>query len=84
MLELRKKIKILGMDVDAVDVPITRANETTSEYELEDGSILRVKNVANSFLRLEGQFNPDGTPIYLVQGGPVVTVVGSAKEVKPQ
>ncbi len=74
---------MLGREIDVADVPITRATEFFNEYELEDGSILKVKNVATAFLRVENQFSPDGKPIYVVLTGPVVNVV-SSKLVAPE
>ena len=68
---------ILGKEMEVADVPIAEMRETFNEYSLEDGSILRVRNVATSILRLEGQFNPDGTPIYLILTTPAVTVTTS-------
>jgi hypothetical protein len=76
MPELKRKIPLFGKEVDVADVPITRATENFSEYELEDGSMLRVKSVVTSILRVEGQFNPvDGSPVYLVLTNPVTTVL---------
>jgi hypothetical protein len=75
MPETKKTMNIFGKDVAVADVPILSAKEGINEYTLEDGSVLRVKNVANSFVRIEGQTLPDGSPVYLVFGGPVITVV---------
>ena len=77
MAEQKRKMDILGAQMDVVDVPYSRADEKLSEYTLEDGSVLRVRNVATSILRIEGQFSPDGRPIYLVLTTPAVTVVSS-------
>jgi hypothetical protein len=77
MPDKKRKMPVFGMDVDVVDVPITKAVEHFNEYELEDGSALRVKSVATSIIRVEGQFTPDGKPVYIVLTGPVVSVVSS-------
>lgn len=79
MAEIKKSIKLLGFDVTVTDVPITMANENFAEYDLEDGSKIRVKFVASSFLRVEGQYALDGKPVYLVFSAPAVNVL-SAKE----
>ena len=78
MPELKRYIKVFGTDTLVADVPITRAEERFNEYELEDGSLLRVKNVPHSILRVEGQFNSDGKPVYLVLTSPVVAVIHSS------
>ena len=79
MPEIKKRMKLLGFDVAVSDVPINTANEHFAEYELEDGSRIKVKFVASSFLRVEGQYAPDGKPVYLVFSAPAVNVL-SAKE----
>jgi len=58
-------------------VPIKTATEFFNQYELEDGSVLMVKSVATSILRLEGQYTPDGKPIYIVLTSPAVNVAKS-------
>jgi hypothetical protein len=83
MPELKKTIPLFGRDVAVADVPIQKAAECFNEYELEDGSVLKVKTVAMSIMRVEGQFTPDGSPIYLVNINPAVIVV-SSKIVAPQ
>jgi hypothetical protein len=78
MAEQNKKLRLAGREVDVVDVPIKSATEAFVDYELEDGSKLRVKSVLTSALRLEGQNNlADGNPIYIVQTMPVVSVVSA-------
>ncbi|MGD0694532.1 MAG: hypothetical protein ABSB82_06720 [Terriglobia bacterium] len=79
MPEHKKKLPLFGHEVEVADVPIKKASEYFNEYELEDGSVLRVKSVATSILRIEGQFTPepDSKPIYIVLTGPVVRVVSS-------
>ncbi len=78
MPELKRTIKVFGVDTPVTDVPVSKTlSEHFSEYELEDGSVLRIKNVPNSILRVDGQFNADGRPVYLVYMTPVVSVISS-------
>lgn len=77
MPETKKTIKLLGFDIKVIDVPIKSANEFFAEYELEDGSKVRVKFVASSFLRAEGEYGPDDKPVYLVFSSPAVNVLSS-------
>ena len=64
MPEQKKKLDVFGTQTDVADVPIKRATEFINEYELEDGSVLRVKSAAVSIVRIEGQFMPVGKPVY--------------------
>lgn len=77
MAEQKKTISLFGRDTQVVDVPIVKATEHFNEYEMEDGSVLLVKSVASSIMRVEGQYSLDGKPFYLVLTTPVVNVVHS-------
>jgi len=77
MAESKKTIKIFGHEVNVSEVPIIEAEERFVQYKLEDGTILKVKNVATAVLRVDNEYLPDGTPIYLVASNPVVSVVSS-------
>jgi len=85
MPEIKKTIKLLGFDVKVIDIPIKSAHETFAEYELEDGSKIKVKFVASAFLRIEGEYAPDGKPVYLVFSAPAVNVISSPETLlRPQ
>ena len=78
MAETKKVFRLLGHDINVADVPIKSASgETFAEYELEDGSKIKVKFVASSFLRIENEYAPDGKPVYLVFSAPAVNVISS-------
>ena len=73
-----KTIKLFGHEIPVTDVPVVDADERFVEYKLEDGTILKVKNVATSVLRVDNEYLPDGVPIYLVMANPVVSVFAAA------
>jgi|HubBroStandDraft_6_1064221.scaffolds.fasta_scaffold796129_3 hypothetical protein len=77
MSETKKTLRIFGHDVPVTDVPIKTALEQFSEYELEDGSKVKVKFVASQFLRIEGEYAGDGKPVYIVLSAPAVNVISS-------
>jgi hypothetical protein len=79
MPETKKTIKLLGLDINVTDVPIKTANEYFNEYELEDGSKIKVKFSASSFMRADNEHAPDGKPIYLVFAVPAVNVVSASE-----
>lgn len=68
MPETKIQITMNDQVVEAVDVPILQSNEVWSEYKLEDGTMLRVKLVVGSIIRLIGQCDPEGNPVYLSKG----------------
>jgi len=77
MAETKKKLVLLGKTFDATDVPIVKAEESFNFYVLEDGSVLKVKSVATAMLRVDGEFLPDGSPVYIVLTSPAVNVESS-------
>jgi hypothetical protein len=82
MPEIKKTLRIFGHDVNVADVPIKSAtNETFAEYELEDGSKVRVKFVASSFLRIDSEYALDGKPVYIVLSAPAVNVLSSPEAI---
>ena len=77
MAEIKKKLPLFGHDVDVTVVSVKKSEENFTRYELEDGSVLKVKNVATYILRVDDQWLPDGSPIYIVMSTPVVGVESS-------
>ena len=77
-----KKTKIAtstGEVVEGVEVPVEVSNERWSELTLEDGSVIRIKAVVLSVVRVEGRYDQDGNPMYVVKSG-ITTAVASAPE----
>jgi hypothetical protein len=77
MAETKKKLPLFGFEVDVSVVPVKRSEEAVTQYELEDGTVLKVKNVATAVLRVDNQWLPDGSPVYIVVSTPVVGVDSS-------
>ncbi len=83
MAETKRKINLFGHDIPVTEVPVIEAEEPFLEYKLEDGTVLKVKNVAVSVLRVDDQFLPDGRPVYIVLSNPVVNVASSPLTKEP-
>lgn len=84
MAETKKTIDIFGHSIDVSEVSILESKEQFVEYKLEDGSVLKIKGVASSVLRVDNQFLPDGSPIYIVIMNPVVNVLSSPLKRDPR
>jgi hypothetical protein len=83
MPEKKRKMNLLGHETEVTDLDIVeKKNERMAEYTLEDGSVIRFIAYPTAVIRLDGQYNPDGTPIYLVLNQPVTTVVSSPEHLK--
>jgi hypothetical protein len=76
----KKTIHLLGRDIEVTEVDIVEKRDRAAEYRLEDGSIIRYTTVPTTVIRVDGEFNSDGTPVYLVTNQGVVTVVESPQE----
>lgn len=63
-----------GGSVDAEQIEITQSSEHWNQYILDDGSILKLKPIATKVLRLKGQHDQSGNPIYFIQSNNVVAV----------
>lgn len=63
-----------GVIADAVEVGVSESNEKWTEIKLDDGSSLRIKSVILGALRVDGQYDQDGNPLYMVKANQVMTV----------
>lgn len=86
MPEQKKKLPFLGVEIDVADVPVVQSDEhqQLTTYTLEDGSLIKVRYVATAILRVEGEYLPDGSPIYFVMATPVTKVVESKIKGEPK
>jgi hypothetical protein len=53
-----------GSADNIAEIEILEAREKWSEYRLADGTVLRLKPVMIAIFRNNGQYTPDGDPIY--------------------
>lgn len=83
MTEVKKKLSVFGLEIDVSVVPFKSTEESITRYELEDGSVLKVRGIATSILRVDNQWLPDGSPVYIVQLTPVVGVESSVLKRPP-
>lgn len=70
----KKKIRIGDALVDATEVGFRPAGEHWNEYLLDDGTVVRIKLVVTSVVRVDGQFDNDGDPLYMVNSTNVMGV----------
>lgn len=76
------KLPLLGRETDVTEVEIVERREHVAQYTLEDGSVIRFTAVPTAVLRIDGQFNSDGNPLYIVLNGTVVTVVTAPEDLR--
>lgn len=70
-----RKIQIPGgPEVEGVELTFRAASEEWSEYLLDDQSVIRFRAVVTEVIRLEGVYDPEGQPVYLVNSQNIVKV----------
>ncbi len=74
MPEKRSKIQTPDGDVvEAVEVEVLESTERWTDIVLADGTSIRVKPVVLTVLRIDGQYDQEGSPIYQVRVNQVMT-----------
>jgi hypothetical protein len=66
---------------ESVDLDFTEIEEHWNIYQLSDGTKLKVKLIVRGVKRLN-QFEPDGTPVYLINSMNVVRAIDIPPAVK--
>jgi hypothetical protein len=64
-----------GVTKDAMAVNVVKATEPWMEYELEDGSVLRARTTLVEVIRVDGEYDPDGNPVYQLKGNATMSVI---------
>ena len=74
----RTRLEYKGEDCAALELDFEIEKEGWNIYIAEDGTRLRMKVVVTKLVRIEGHFDEEGNPVYLVKSGNMV--VASAPE----
>ena len=84
MTEKKIQARAPGMEelVDAFEVAVAESTERWSEVKLEDGSVLRLKPVVLSAIRLAEKYDQDGNPIYSVKVNQVMAVASAPEHLR--
>jgi hypothetical protein len=70
----KRKVNVGGQDFMAEEVEFEpEGAEKWNTYILHDGSTLKVKAILADVMRLDGQFSPNGDPVYTVNASIVVS-----------
>jgi hypothetical protein len=84
-MERRRKIRIGNELVDVVEMPLSGSSaEHWNEYVLTDGSVIRVKTVVTEILKVEGKFDAEGNPQYVIRSTQIVSVSASDRARRPE
>jgi hypothetical protein len=85
---LERKVKVPippdGNLVDGLEVPVLESTERWSEVKLEDGSVLRVKPSILSAIRVPGQYDQEGNPMYALKATNTMMIAEAPEHLKRQ
>ncbi len=71
----KRKVRLAdGSFAEGTLMPFQTGGEHWNEYLVEDGSVLRVKLVATEVIRLDGQYDQEGNPVYILNSTNVMVV----------
>lgn len=74
MAEKRTKVKLPIGEFDGSEVPVKEVTERWSDVVLEDGSTIRIKPNVMKVIRVDGQYDPEGNPLYALQSSQIMMV----------
>jgi len=61
------KVQFQGEEVDATEVDFQTRKEDWNEYQLMDGSVIKMKLVVSAIFRIDGKYDNEGTPVYQIK-----------------
>jgi len=79
-----KKVQVPynGRIVPGTEVPVTETIERWTEISLEDGTRLRLKSAIMTAVRIDGEYDPEGNPMYVLNAAPVLAMIEAPEKLK--
>jgi hypothetical protein len=71
-----------GRPIEGFEVPVLESTERWTDVKLEDGSLLRIKPSVLSAIRIPGQFDQEGNPMYMLRANNAMMVVEAKDDLK--
>jgi hypothetical protein len=71
-----------GTLVDATEVPVEESNERWTDLTLQDGTKMRIKTTVVNVARVDGIYDPQGNPLYIVNGLPTMVIMEVPEKLK--
>ena len=68
------RINWQGRQVDAVPVKFKSIREEWNEYDLDDGSRIRMKTIVSDVVRIPDEYDAENNPIYVIKSTNMVVV----------
>lgn len=74
MAEEKVSLNMGGKQVQATSIDVNQSGEKWNEYLLEDGTVLKMKLVLKKVYRVDGEYDEEGNPVYVMQSTNVTSV----------
>ena len=68
------KVPYKGQNVDGDDVTFTVVKEDWNTYQLHDGTEIRVRLIVHQVVKIPGEVDEQGNPVYVVRSNNVLVV----------
>lgn len=68
------RMQFQGREMEVVPVEYRIEREDWNEYQLFDGSHLRLKVVVSEIVRVVGEYDLEGNPVYIAKSGNILAV----------
>lgn len=81
-----RKTKIKKADgslVDATIIDVNSSQENWNQYLLSDGTVLKIKVFVTDVVRVDDEYDNEGTPVYVVKSANIVSVNSPENLKKP-
>ena len=72
---MERTVDFQGRKVQGTEVGFDTIREEWNEYALRDGTSIKVKTVLTNVVRLNGEHDPQGDPVYVIRSNNQVVCV---------
>jgi len=78
-MERSIKVPFEGKIVEGLEMGFKSISEDWNEYEVNDGTIIRLKVVVTNIAKLTDRYDKEGSPIYVVKSSNVLSISAPEK-----
>ena len=78
-MERNIKVSFEGKIAEGLDMDFKTIKEEWNEYQVNDGTIIRMKVVVTNIAKLTDKYDKEGNPIYLVKSSNVLSISAPEK-----
>jgi len=78
-MERTIKVPFEGKSHDAIDLDFKTINEDWNEYQVADGTIVRLKTVVTNIVKVPEKYDNAGNPVYIVKSSNVLSISAPEK-----